>query len=295
MSLINRWRKYFWEAPWPAVVFQVAPSYLAALKIGREIKFSEADYLIEKIPAGVVEANLIQPNIKKPEILEDFIDQAVNKLKPRGSSATIIIPEISSRVFIFSLENAFLTPAELTKFIEWRLDHQLSSPLSAIRYSFQTFNSGQEKKVLVVCSGLEVINEYEAIFQEKKLRPGKITIPSLSLFNFLSEIKEKDFLLVDADFDYLSLIVVIEGTIYLYRQKQLLPPDEDRLEVILKEIENTLYFLEDKIKKKIRLIFLRSNMEKTQLLISQLKMKKEIEVSEIGPDNREIGPMLGGY
>ncbi|MBC7361922.1 MAG: hypothetical protein H5U06_06540 [Candidatus Aminicenantes bacterium] len=294
MNLANKWKRYFLEQPRPAAVFQIAPSYFACLKVGLEKKLSENDYFIQRIPAGVIEANFLQSNIRQPEILEQFIDRALQKLKLPGNSVTVILPETSSRVFVFSLEGTFLTPTELVKFIEWRLKRQLAQPLSDIRYSYQTFNSGREKKVLVVCSGLEVIKEYETIFQKKKLQPGKLTIPSLSIFNLLPGIKEDDFLVVDADFDYLSLMAVIEGSLYLYRQKQLLPSLENSLEVILKEVENTLYFIEDKTRRKVRLLCLRSNFEATESLKRVLQTTAAVEIVEIEPENRAIAPMLGG-
>lgn len=296
MNFANKWKwkRYFLEQPRPAAVFQIAPSYFGCLKVGPEKKLSENDYFIQRIPAGVIEANFLQSNIKQPEILEQFIDLALQKLKLPGNSVTVILPETSSRVFVFSLEGTFLTSTELVKFIEWRLNRQLAQPLSDIRYSYQTFNSGREKKVLVVCSGLEVIKEYETIFQKKKLQPGKLTIPSLSIFNLLPKINEDDFLVVDADFDYLSLMAVVEGSLYLYRQKQLLPSVENSLEVILKEVENTLYFIEDKTRRRVRLLCLRSNLEATESLKRVLQMTAVVEIVEIEPQNRAIASMLGG-
>lgn len=295
MSLLINWKRYFMEQPRPAAVFQIAPSYFGCLKVGKEEKISERDYLVQSIPSGVIEANFLHKNIKKPEFLEQFIDLALEKLKLQGNSVTVIIPEMSSRAFVFSLEGAFLTPAELVKFIEWRLDRQLAQPLSAVRYSYQTFNFGKEKKVLVVCSGVEVIKEYESIFQKKKLQPGKLTIPSLSIFNLVPEIKEEDFLVVDVDFDYLSLLAVIEGSLYLYRQKQLLPDLENRLEEILKEIENTLFFLEDKIRRRVKVLFLRSSKESQMLLKQKLRAESKVEIIEIGTESQTIAAMLGGW
>jgi Tfp pilus assembly PilM family ATPase len=295
MYFANKWKRYFLEQPRPAAVFQIAPSYFAGLKMGLEKRLSESDFIIQRIPSGVIEANFLQSNIKQPEILEQLIDQALHKLKPSGNSVTIILPETSCRVFVFSLEGSFLTPLELAKFIEWRLNHQLAQPLSDLRYSYQTFNSGRERKVLVVCSGLEIIKEYETIFQKKKLQPGKLTIPSLSTLNLLPEFKEEDFLVVDADLDYLSLIAVVEGSLYLYRQKQLLPGRESGSEVIVKEVENTLYFIEDKARKRIGLLALRSNLEGKESLKDLLQMKTGAKVLEIMPENRAMVPLLGGW
>jgi len=301
MRIADRWSQYFWGQPKPVAVFQVSPSYFACLKVEPEIKNLEDNCFIQRIPAGIVEPHFSQPNIKQSEILERLIDRALEKLKIQGNSVTVILPEMSSRVFVFSLESIFLGSTELTKFIEWRLNRQLAQPLSDIRYSYQTFNSGREKKVLVVCSGIEVIKEYEVIFQKKKLLPGKLTIPSLSVFNLLPGMKEDGFLLVDADSDYLSLAAVVDGSIFLYRQKQLLSGAEgsrasevNSQEMVLKEIENTLHFIEDKTRRKLKLLCLRLNLEEKELLKRELQLTSAVEIVDIFAENQAIAPLVGG-
>jgi hypothetical protein len=301
MSLTDRLKKYFIEQPKPAAVFQVVSSHFACLKVEAEAKSLEDNFFIQRIPAGVVEPHFSQPNIRQPEILEEVVERALEKLKLHGNSITVILPEMSSRVFVFSLTGTFINSIELNKFIHWRLDRQLSQPLSEIRYSYQVFNSGKEKKVLVVCSGLEVIKEYEAIFQRKKLHPGKLTIPSLSVFSLFSEVKEDNFLVVDADCDYLSLGAVVDGTLYLYRQKQLSPPVDgsftsavDSQDAILKEIENTFHFIEDKTRRRPKLLCLRLNLEEKELLKRKIQQMVEVEVVDVYAENQAIAPLLGG-
>jgi Tfp pilus assembly PilM family ATPase len=296
VSFKEKVRRYFLEQPRPAAVFQISPSYLAALKARPATQFSPGDYFFERLPAGLVEAQLLLSNLKQPEELEELINKAVKKVRPRGNAVTIILPEMSSRVFIFHLERNVLAPAELVKFIEWRLDHQLSRPLSEIRYSYQTFNSGQEKKVLVVCTGKEVADEYEALFGKKKLYPGKLTIPSLSVLNLMMTAGQAadDFLLVEVDLDYLSLIAVIEGSPYLYRQKQLWPDNQINQESILKEAENTLHFIEDKARKRPALVYLRSNLEDQFLLRAEMERWLGAEVVEVMTEDQFLAPLIGG-
>jgi len=197
----------------------------------------------------------------------------VRKLKLRGNSATVILPEMSVRVFILPLEKAGLPPAEHIRFIEWRLGQQLSRPLNRIRYSHQTFNSTREQRVLVVCTGEEVAEEYENLFAECQLKTGKLTIPSLSVLNLImrSGSEVNDFLLIDTDLDYLSLIAVLDGAPYLYRQKQLWPDNDTSRTTILKETENTINFIEDKTRKRPALVYLRTNLDKPVWLLAEVK------------------------
>lgn len=296
MGLRESFRRYFMEQPRPSAVFQIAPSYFAAMKAGSEKEISSEDYVYHPISSGLVEAQLLHKNIAQPGLLQDLLRKAVRKLRPRGNSATVILPEMSTRVFILSLEKAGLTPAEHVRFIEWRLGQQLSRPLDRIRYSFQIFNSARERRVLAVCTGEEVAEEYESLFTDCKLKPGKLTIPSLSVLNLIMRTgyEVSDFLLVDADLDYLSLIAVLDGTPYLYRQKQLWPESDLNRTTILKETENTINFIEDKTRKKPALVYLRTNLEKPVCLQTELEKLLGLRVGEIATEQQFLAPLVGG-
>lgn len=296
MSLGERFRRYFLEQPKPSAVFQIAPSYFAALKTGPEDQLTADDYVYHPISSGLVEAQMLQKNIVQPGLLQELIRKTWRKLRPRGHSITVILPEMSARAFIFQLESASLTPAEQVRFIEWKLEHQLSHPLDRVRYSYQIFNSGKERKVLVACIGEEVAAEYEAIFAENKLHPGKLTIPSLSVLNLVARAGPAvaDFLLVDADLDYLSLVAVLDGAPYLYRQKQLWPDNETNRTAILKEAENTIHFIEDRVRKKPSLVFLRSNLENPVWLMTELEKLLGLRVEEVMGERQFLAPLVGG-
>ncbi|MGQ9801467.1 MAG: hypothetical protein ACUVRL_07385 [Candidatus Saccharicenans sp.] len=296
MGLRESVRRYFLEQPRPAAVFQVAPAYFAALKTGEEDEITAEDYVYYPVPTGLVEAQFNQKNIIQPGLLQDLVNKAWRKFRPRGRSVTVILPEMSARVFIFHLESNSLSPAEQVQFIEWRLAHQLSCSLDKVRYSYQTYNTGGERKVLVVCTGEEVAGEYEALFNDHKLKPGKLTIPSLSVLNLVarSGAGAGDFLLVDADLDYLSLVGVLNGAPYLYRQKQLWPGDETNRATILKETENTVHFIEDKTRKKLTVVYLRSNLENPVWLLTEMEKLLGLEIKEVMTEQQFLAPLIGG-
>jgi len=294
MSILTSWQKFFFEPPAPSVVFQLSPSFLACFRPGQAPAVSEASYFQTSLPRGVIEANWLQPNIKQPEIIEELIDRAIRQLKPAGNSISLILPEMSARALIFSVENGSLSGTELTRFVEWRLEKALAQPLSGLRYSYQTFNSQGLKKVLALCSGLAVIKDYEELFHQKKLQAGKVTIPSVSLINLLNGTKSQDFLLVDVDYDYLSLVGVIDEVLSIYRQKPLWPETSGLDEQILTEVENTIYFVEDKNKKKPQLIYLRSGLPESATLIRTIERSTGVAVSELYPEYPRLAPLVGG-
>jgi len=297
MSILTSWQKFFFEPPVPSVVFQLSPSFLACFRPGQAPAVSEASYFQTSLPRGVIEANWLQPNIKQPEIIEELSDRAIRQLKPAGNSISLILPEMSARALIFSVENGSLSGTELTRFVEWRLEKALAQPLSDLRYSYQAFNSQGLKKVLAVCSGLAVIKDYEELFRRKKLQAGKVTIPSISLINLMNLLngeKVSDLLLVDVDYDYLSLVGVIDEVLSIYRQKPLWPETGGLDEQILTEVENTIQFVEDKNKKKPQLIYLRSGLPETAALIRTIEQSTIVKVHELYPEYPRLAPLVGG-
>jgi hypothetical protein len=141
-----------------------------------------------------------------------------------------------------------------------------------------------------------VAGEYEALFNDHKLKPGKLTIPSLSVLNLIarSGLLDGDFLLVDADLDYLSLIGVLDGLPYLYRQKQLWPDNETSRTTILKETENTVHFIEDKTRKKLATVYLRSNLENPVWLMTEMEKLLGLEIKEVMSEKQFLAPLVGG-
>jgi len=294
MSIFSRWQKFFFEAPAPSAVFQLSPSFFACFRPGTTARENEKSYFESRLPEGVIEANWLQPNIKQPAVIEELIDQALKQLKPAGNSISIVLPEISARALIFSVENGSLSGNDLTKFIEWRLEKALAQPLAGLRYSYQTFDSQDGKKVLAVCSGLAVIRDYEEIFRRKKLQPGKVTIPSISLLSLLNGKEAADYLLIDADYDYLSLVGVAGQVLSIYRQKPLWPEAALLDSQILNEVENTIQFIESKNKRKPQVIFLRSGLPETTSLIGTIEQATGVEIAELYPEYPRLAPLLGG-
>lgn len=300
MSLKEKIIKFLAEQPRPGLVVQFTPGRVCALKaeeITRGSGFKKESFLMRPLPPGILEANHLKQNILDKDYLQKVLDDLLAEIKPDRHSASLLIPEMSARVFLFSLENGLTSPVELNNFVAWRLNRQLSQNISQIRYSYQLFNSSREKKILVLCSGSAVVKEYESLFQARKIHPGKIIIPSLSVLNLVisQAEREDDLLVADLDHDYLSLAALAREGLLLYRQKQVWPEvDITRtLEEVDKEIKNTVNFIEDKLKRQLKVIYLRSNLEQTDEVEERLKLLAPIKVKRIMPGQEELAPLLG--
>ncbi len=295
MGIVDKIRRFFLEQPRASVVFQISPSYLVALKVGSE-RDAVSNFVYHPLPPGVVEAGLFQKNVLQPEGLLSLIDKSLKELKPEGDSVAVVLPEMSSRVLILLLENSGMSAAEQQKFVEWRLGSQLSRTINEVRYSYQAFNSGRQRRLLVLCTSEHVAEEYEKLFLEPGLKPGKLIIPSMAVLNLVmrSGPVAEEFLLADVDADYLSLVALEAGSPYLYRQKQIWSGYEKGKTGVLKEIENTIQFMEDRNRKKPGLIYMRSTFDDSLRLAEEIEKLTGVKVEEVRSGQKFLGPLLGG-
>lgn len=301
MKLKEKIIRFLAEQPKPGLVLQFSPSYVAAIRtqeMNRSWQPGNESLVVRPLPAGVLEASYLKPNLKGRDYLEKVLDDILHEIKPEENSVNLLIPEMSGRVFIFSLENGLKNPDELNQFVEWSLHRQLGQNISQIRYPYQVFNSVAEKKILVLCAAEEVVKEYESLFKPRKMKVGKISLPSLSVLNLLlgEPEREADLLVVDLDYDYLSLVAVAREGFLLYRQKPVWPDKgkEETVKEAAREIENTVNFIEDKLKRKLTAIYLRSNLDRESRLEDNLQTDAPIKVKKIRPGHEQLVPLLGG-
>ncbi len=294
--------RFLAEQPKPDVVIQFSPLYVAVLRTETAggSSFPGREYFRSfQLPAGILEANYLRPNIRNHDYLLKVLDGLLGEIGFSGHSASLILPEMSGRVFIFTLEGGLASPEELNHFVGWRLSRLLAQEVSRLRYSYQVFNSGQEKKILVVCSAMEVVKEYESLFKAKKIHVGKVSLPSLSVLNLVlgTPDREDDFLMVDLDYDYLSLVACAAEGFLVYRQKSVWSGMgvEKITEEAVNEIENTFNYVEEKLKRRLEAIYLRSNLGGDGTLAEKLQKLSQIKVIKIMAGYEELVSLAGGF
>lgn len=302
MGFKERLIRFLAEQPKPDVVIQFSPGYVAMLRTDMTPGSSmpNREYFRSlQLPPGVLEANYLRPNIRNHEYLLRTIDSLLGEIGFSGHSASLILPEMSGRVFIFTLEGGLASPEEINHYVGWRLSRQLAQEMSGLRFSYQVFNSGKEKKILVLCSALEVVKEYESLFKTRKIHVGKVSLPSLSVLNLVlgTTDREDDFLVVDLDCDYLSLVACAAEGFLVYRQKSVWSGMgvEKISEEAANEIENTFYYVEEKLKRRLEAIYLRSSFIGDGILVERLQKISQIKVKKIMSGYEELVPLLGGF
>jgi hypothetical protein len=117
-----------------------------------------------------------------------------------------------------------------------------------------------------------VVREYESLFEKAGLKPVLVTVPSLTLVNMVGQAGPSNGILLNLEDETLTLLAIMDSGWALYRQKGVGAPGgpeaDERADNIVREAENTIRFLEDKEKKRIERLWVRTAVaaERPQLM-----------------------------
>jgi hypothetical protein len=286
-NFFDRIANFFSQLPLPHAAFQLTTRYLSGIHYSpkeRKLKY----HFILPLKSGVVEPSFDKKNIKDPLYLKEKISEGARKMHLTKSAVATLIPELCFKVFVFSFDSLPPSLKEREEIIRWRVKKQMPSLPDDVRFSFDVTKENKREKALVSLARASVIREYEDLFRELRIRVKTIAVPTLSLFNLINWEKEKDVLVSNIEEDHISLMAIINSEIALYRLKPFVldphsqMPAPQKIENIVKEVENTVNFIEDREKKKINFLWLRLGfLERESEMFTGLREKLSLPLGQI--------------
>jgi len=279
ISIKSKLEKYFTQPPCLNVVFYLSSHCLSGLHFSRKERKIK-NYFISSLQEGVIEPSFNQKNIKDENWLKERLKQETAKLNLSDKKAACLIPELSLKAFVFSFNSLPLAKEEREELIRFRVKKQMALMPNDVRFSYDVIKSNSSQKVVVAIARASVIKEYEGLLDHLGLKVRAVNSPLFGLFNLSHKEKNGDYLVVNIENDSLGLLAVTTSEISLYRQKHFefnleSKVDYDvKIDDIVKEVENTANFIEDKERKKINFILLRLGLsERREELLTALKDK----------------------
>ncbi len=305
---IDRIKSYFTRQLLPHSAFQLTSRYISGIRVSpKEGKIK--NHFILPLEKGVIEPSFSNKNIKNPALLEKKIKQGLEKLHLSDHKIACFIPELSLKAFAFSFDSLPSSPQEREQIIRFRVKKQMPLLPKDVRFSFDSIALKNHERIFVVVARASVIQEYEDLFSKLRLKVRLVGLPTLSLYYLINTEKDRGLLLINVEEDSLSLIASVNSEVVLYRLKPFIPDLHtnvsglQRIENIVKEVENTVNFVEDREKKEVHSIWVRLGLwEQEEEMFSQLQEKlsfpaKGIEAclaSELGLREKKIlSPLMG--
>lgn len=280
-------KAFFTAQPSPSVVFQLAASAWTGINVSvSEGKIKHRAFF--SLTSGLIEPHFDKPNIKQAASLAEVLKEGLAKLHYSGEKAACLLPEPCLKVFVFPFDSLPSSERERRKLFHWRAKKQLPVLPDDVRLSYQIMKSNASAKVLVSMARSSVLREYEELFSAAGAKIGMITSPTLSLLNLLDWDKEKSFILVNIEDDSVSLAAVADAELAIYRFKTSPVarsgrlPEKKTIENIITEIENTIHFLEDREKRGLNALWVRSRSAEFLIgILSELESRLPFPVKPV--------------
>jgi hypothetical protein len=276
----------FLEAPLPDAVFQIAPRALTGIRINPRER-SVGGRFVAALPDGAVRPAFEGTNVADPAALESKVREGMLKLGLSQGTAAVLLPELCVRVYLLPLDSSPASDKERDGIVRWRVGKLMPSLPDDARIVHQSVSAGKGERIVAAVARPEVVREYEGVFLRSGLAPGSVTVPSLSLLALLPA-GAGDALVVNVEDDSLSIMAVIGGEPALLRQKPFALERgpgmslSRRAAPLVKEIENTALFLEDKEKKHVGTVWLRAPSDNGDELAAELARQLPLPVRETG-------------
>lgn len=259
MRIGNQLRTHFTERLLPDAVFQIAPTHLSGIRVGRNDGSVKGGF-VQPFRERPVTPSFDRPNVTGPAALEEAIDQGKRNLRLTSGSAALLIPEPSVRVFVLSVDSFPGSGKEREAFIRWRIGKQMPLIPEDARIDYAVTPGRGARKIIVAMARQAVIREYEALFEKAGLKPVLATAPSLALVNLVPPDGRTNGVLINIEDETLTVLALADPGWSLYRLKDIGAPGAaagEREENIVREAENTIRFLEDRDRTRVERLWLR--------------------------------------
>jgi type IV pilus assembly protein PilM len=119
-ALVRRVAQWLDKVPHPAVVCEIAPTYVAAARWkhgGAELE----GFASEPLAPGVLNATAVETNMLNVAEIRAAVGKVFARLHIRGQEVALLVPDPVIRVFVLHVDVFPRSPAEAIPLLRWRL------------------------------------------------------------------------------------------------------------------------------------------------------------------------------
>lgn len=304
---IDKIKYFFTEQPLPHSAIQVSSHYLSGIHVSPNDRKLKSHFVLP-FSEDVITSSFHKKNIKDSAALERIAKMGLSKLHMTDHKIVLLLPELSQKTFVFSFDSLPSSPKEKEQIILFRIKKQVPVLPKDTRMSYDVIKSNAKKRVLATIARSAIVEEYEEVFGRLRLKVMVVGVPSLNLYNLIDSEKDRDFILLDLERDVFSLLAITNSEISFYRQKPITEVAEQNVSTdewmdIVQEVENTAQYVENKEKRKIKCLWVRTGLfGSAEAILSVLQERCQCPVrtiessfeSNLPPEElRLITPLLG--
>ena len=191
-SLADRLRDFFTKRPIPRSVIQVSSRYLSGLQFSPTEKKIKSHFILP-LDEGMVRPTFDKKNITDASLLEKRLLESVDKLHLFDNKVCLLLPELSQRTFIFSLDSLPPSRQEREQIIRFRVKKQMPLLSEDVRLSFDFVKGENGIRVVTSLAKASVVKDFEDFFSKLRIKIRVVSTPLISLSNLVDRSRSKIF------------------------------------------------------------------------------------------------------
>ena len=173
--------------PPPLLVFELAEDWVTGVR--RDPVSGEVGMRAERFfEEGVVDAAATRPNVRQPEVVEAAVREIVEELGgAKRTETAVLLPDAATRLTVLEVESWPSSNEERLRLLRERLAKSVPFDLESTRIAYQADKTATGHSVLVAMTPVEIVRQYEDVFDRCGLWPGYVEQSMCAALNLLPE------------------------------------------------------------------------------------------------------------
>jgi type IV pilus assembly protein PilM len=224
------------------LVCEVAADYVAAVRHhhGR----AEA-WALRSLPPEAVRPASLAENIADRAALQQALEHVVGAVADGRRRCALLVPDLLARVAVLEFDHLPDRAPEAEALLRWRLGKDLPFDINEAVVSFQAqAGAGGTPDALVAVALRNLLRQYEECLESLGLQPGWVTLSTLAALGGW-ESSSAPRLLVKRDHGSLSVVIVEDEAVRLFRTLPVPPGDAFDEEALVEKVYPAAVYFQD--------------------------------------------------
>jgi type IV pilus assembly protein PilM len=218
-GLFQRFERWLNGMPQPALVLEIAGTYVAAARWGK-VRGHLEGLAVEPLPSGAVMPSPVETNVTQPDAVREALHRVLGRVPASGAPIALLIPDPVVRVFILPFDNLPRRSSDAMPLLRWRLKKSVPFDVdeTVVSWMRQAGRDGSLEVVTAVARQ-RIVREYEEIIQSLGVLPGVVLSSTLATLPLLEE--RGATLLVRLCGKMLTTVIVNGANLCVYRSTEM--------------------------------------------------------------------------
>lgn len=203
-------------------------------------------FAFQALPPDALRPGTAEPNLAAPAQVVTAIRTALDAVTPRSKAVTLILPDLSVRVFVLDFDSLPARPVEALSLIRFRLRKAVPFDVEEATVSYQVLKQTKiDCRVLAAVVPGPILAEYEAAVREAGYEPGAVLPSSLAAIAAIDTTEAA--IAANLNQHTLTTIVTAGQDLLLFRTLELPSETVARQAEVQRDLSVAAAFFEDKL------------------------------------------------